>query len=55
MSDYGRLAFTGVPTIAILGITIDQWWVAGIAAALILVGIVALRIGFRRGRHVGAR
>lgn len=55
MSDYGRLAFTGVPTIAIFGLVIDQWWIAGGAAALVLLGILGLRVFFRRGREVGQR
>lgn len=55
MSDYGRLAFTGLPTLAIFGFVIDQWWIAVAAALLILFGIVALRVGFRRNRTVGQR
>ncbi|MFP5068499.1 hypothetical protein ACLFMI_02365 [Pseudonocardia nantongensis] len=55
MSDYGRLALTGVPTIAIFGVTVEQWWIAGIAVLLIAAGIAGLRIGFRRRRGVGSR
>lgn len=55
MSDYGRLAFTGIPAIAVFGVVIDQWWIAALAVLLIVVGIVALRIGFRPGRSVGQR
>lgn len=55
MSDYGRLAFTGLPTLAVFGVVIDQWWIAAAAAILIAAGITALRIGFRRGKSVGQR
>lgn len=55
MSDYGRLAFTGLPTLAIFGVTINQWWIAAMAVVLIGIGIVALRLGFRRNRSVGSR
>lgn len=55
MSDYGRLAFTGLPTLAVFGVVIDQWWIALVAALLIAGGIAALRTSFRRNKPVGQR
>lgn len=55
MSDYGRLAFTGLSTISIFGIVIEQWWIAAAAVLLLIAGVVALRAGFRRDRSVGQR
>lgn len=55
MSDYGRLAFTGLPTLAVFGVVVEQWWIFVIAAVLIVAGTVALRTGFRRGKSVGQR
>lgn len=55
MSDYGRLAMTGMPTLTIFGVVLDQWWIAGLAVLLIVIAIVALRVGFRRGKDVSVR
>jgi len=55
VSDYGRLAFTGLPTLAVFGMVIDQWWIAAAAVMVIAMGILALRVGFRRGKTVGQR
>lgn len=55
MSDYGRLAFTGLSTVSIFGVVIDQLWIALAAVLLLIAGIAALRTGFRRGRSVGQR
>jgi hypothetical protein len=55
VSDYGRLAFTGLPTLAVFGVVINQWWIAAAAVTVIAAGIVALRVGFRRGKTVGQR
>jgi type IV secretory pathway TrbD component len=55
VSDYGRLAFTGLSTVSIFGVVIDQWWIALAGILLLVAGIVALRLGFRRDRSVGQR
>lgn len=55
MSDYGRLAFTGLSTVSIFGVVVEQWWIAALAVLLIVGGIAGLRVGFRRGKSVGQR
>ena len=55
MSDYGRLAFTGLSTVSIFGVIVDQWWIALAAVLLLIIGIATLRMGFRRGRSIDQR
>jgi hypothetical protein len=51
MNDYGKtLANTGLGGLAIGGYVIDQWWLVAVAAGLIVVGILGLRFGWRRGK-----
>jgi hypothetical protein len=38
------LALTGAGAIAIGGLQIEQWWIGAVAAALIAVGVAALRL-----------
>ncbi|MCD2196151.1 hypothetical protein LQ327_22520 [Actinomycetospora endophytica] len=52
MNDYGRLAYTGLGGLAIGGVFISQWWLAVIALVIIVAGVVALRLGWRRGKGV---
>lgn len=50
MDDYGKaLPFTG-GGVALFGVFIDQMWLAIIATGLVVVGAVAIRVGFRRGK-----
>lgn len=51
MGDYGKLPFTGAG-ITIGSVFIDQFWLAGIAVGLVVIGAVAVRLGFRRGKDV---
>lgn len=46
---YGSLAATGA-TLTIGGIVLDQVWLVGIAAALVVGGALLIRVGFRRGK-----
>jgi hypothetical protein len=55
MNDYGRLAYTGLGTITVGGVMFDQLWIAGIAAVLIVGGVTAIRVGWRRDRAVNHR
>lgn len=55
MNDYGQLAYTGLGTIVVGGIVINQWWLATIAVGLILLGILVLRLGWRRGKTASDR
>jgi hypothetical protein len=52
MNDYGRLASTGAPTLALAGLAINQWWLAGLALVILVIGVVALRLLWRRGKGV---
>ncbi|MGW1498974.1 hypothetical protein ACWCQW_10450 [Streptomyces mirabilis] len=47
--NYGSLAATGA-AISIGGIVLDQTWLVGIAAGLIVAGAFAIRFGFRRNK-----
>lgn len=55
MSDYGRLAYTGLGTISIFGVVINQMWIGALALVLVLAGVAAIRFGWRRGRPVNSR
>lgn len=44
---YGSLAATGA-TLTIGGIVLDQIWLVGIAAGLVIGGALVVRVGFRR-------
>ncbi|MFE9127071.1 hypothetical protein ACFYOF_16900 [Streptomyces sp. NPDC007148] len=46
---YGSLAATGA-TLTIGGVVLDQVWLVGAAAGLVLVGALCVRFGFRRGK-----
>lgn len=52
---YGKLAYTGMGTLTVGGLAIDQWGFLGLAAGLIVAGAVAIRLGWRRGKKVGTR
>ncbi|MFB7949941.1 hypothetical protein ACFC6L_34115 [Kitasatospora phosalacinea] len=43
-------AQTGAGVLVIGGLTPAGWWMAAVAAALIAVGVLCVRIGFRRER-----
>ncbi|MFC8720495.1 hypothetical protein [Kitasatospora sp. NPDC057198] len=45
-----QLARTGAGVLVLGGLTLAGWWVAVAAAALIAVGVLCVRTGFRRGR-----
>ncbi|GAA2088056.1 hypothetical protein GCM10009759_09930 [Kitasatospora saccharophila] len=45
-----QLARTGAGVLVIGGLTLAGWWAAAAAAGLIAVGVLCVRIGFRRGR-----
>ncbi|MFI1170826.1 hypothetical protein [Streptomyces melanogenes] len=47
--NYGSLASTGV-TLTIGGIVLDQVWLIALAAGLVVMGAVVIRLGFRRGK-----
>lgn len=54
MSDNAQLARTGTAGALVIGTTvITGWWLLAIAAAVITVGAVCIRLGFRRGRGAG--
>ncbi|MFI6358240.1 hypothetical protein ACIBJF_37765 [Streptomyces sp. NPDC050743] len=57
MNDYGsQLAKTGLGAITIGGVTYTLGgWMIGIAAALVVVGAVAVRLGFRRSKDVAEK
>lgn len=49
MGDYGKLASTGAG-IAIGGVFINQLWLLAIAVGCMLVGALAIRLGWRRNK-----
>ncbi|MEV6504820.1 hypothetical protein AB0M61_01695 [Streptomyces sp. NPDC051642] len=55
MSDNAQLAKTGSAAGAIvIGTTvITGWWLLGAAAAIVLIGALCIRFGFRPGRSAG--
>lgn len=54
MTSYGGLASTGF-AVTIGGLTMGPMGLVVSAAALVGVGALALRLGWRRGREVNAR
>lgn len=57
MSDNAQLAKTGTAAGAIVigGAVITGWYLLAIAAGIVLVGALAVRFGFRRGKGAGQR
>ncbi|MEU3464442.1 hypothetical protein ABZ721_31370 [Streptomyces sp. NPDC006733] len=55
MSDHAQLAKTGTAAgVIVVGTTvITGWWLLAAAIALIAIGALGIRFGFRRGRTVG--
>ncbi|MQY40652.1 hypothetical protein SRB17_86850 [Streptomyces sp. RB17] len=57
MNDYGgQLAKTGLGAITIGGVTYALGgWLIGIAAALVVIGAITVRLGFRRSKDVAEK
>lgn len=53
--NYGKLAYTGMGTLTIGGVVLNQWALLGIAVGLVAAGALLIRFGWRRGKNVGAR
>lgn len=53
--NYGKLAYTGMGTLTIGGVVLNQWALLGIAAGLVVAGALLIRFGWRRGKNVNAR
>jgi hypothetical protein len=54
MTSYGGLASTGF-AITIGGLTLGPLGLVGAATALVALGALSLRLGWRRGRELNAR
>lgn len=54
MTNYGGLASTGF-AVTVGGLTLGPLGLVAAATALVTVGAVALRLGWRRGRDLNAR
>jgi hypothetical protein len=50
VSDNQQLAHTGAGVLVIGTTVITGWWLLGAAAAIVLIGAVCIRFGFRRNR-----
>lgn len=57
MSDNAQLARTGtgLGAVVIGGTVVTGWWLLGAAVAVIAVGAILIRVGFRPGRGTGQR
>lgn len=55
MSDNAKLAHTGAGALVIGTTVITGWWILGVAAAIVAVGALCIRVGFRRGKTAGQR
>lgn len=53
--NYGKLAYTGMGTVSIAGVTFDQWTLLGVAAGLVVIGAVLVRHAWRRGKKADVR
>lgn len=54
MSDNAQLARTGTAGALVIGATvITGWYLLAAALAVVAVGALAIRVGFRRGRKAG--
>ena len=54
MSDNAQLARTGTAGVLIIGGTaLTGWWLLTAALAVVLVGALCIRVGFRRSRKAG--
>ncbi|MFF8406957.1 hypothetical protein ACF06P_35690 [Streptomyces sp. NPDC015684] len=56
MSDNAQLARTGTAgVIVVAGVAVTGWWLLAAALAVIAVGAICIRVGFRRNRGAGQR
>ncbi|MBL3669076.1 peptidase [Streptomyces sp. M2CJ-2] len=54
MSDNAHLARTGTAgALAIGGAVVTGWWLLAIAAGIVVIGALAIRFGYRRGKNAG--
>ncbi|MFH9011206.1 hypothetical protein ACH4C6_07500 [Streptomyces sp. NPDC017943] len=54
MSDNAQLARTGTAGALVIGTTVvTGYWLLAVAAGLVVVGAIVLRVGFRRGKSAG--
>ncbi|MFF7142284.1 hypothetical protein ACFZB5_13680 [Streptomyces nodosus] len=51
MSDNARLAQTGAGALVIGTTIITGWWLLAVAAAVVAVGALCIRFGFRRDKN----
>lgn len=52
MSDNGHLAATGAGSIVIGSTIVTGWYLLAFALTIVLVGAIAIRVGFRRKRTI---
>lgn len=52
---HARLPMTGAAGVTVAGIYFGQIALLGVAVGLVVVGAVALRLGWRRGKPVSSR
>ncbi|MFD8739626.1 hypothetical protein ACFV06_32600 [Streptomyces sp. NPDC059618] len=49
---HNQLAHTGTGVLVVGGLTLTGWWMVAAAAALVTVGTLCVRYGFRRGAQL---
>lgn len=53
--NYGKLAYTGMGTLTVGGVALNQYALLAIAAGVIVAGVALIRFGWRRGKPVNAK
>ncbi|MFI5973576.1 hypothetical protein [Streptomyces sp. NPDC051452] len=54
MSDNAQLARTGTAGVLVVGgVAVTGWWLLAAALAVVTVGAICIRLGFRHGRGAG--
>ncbi|WP_405904093.1 hypothetical protein OG696_35890 [Streptomyces sp. NBC_00656] len=47
-----QLAQTGAGAVAVGGLTVAGWWMVALALVAVILGVMCVRTGFRRGREL---
>lgn len=53
--NYGKLAYTGLGTVSVAGVALDQWALLGGAVGLVVIGALLVRYAWRPGKRADVR
>lgn len=54
MNSYGSLPYTGA-SVTLMGVVFDQAWLLVVGLLFVAISVMAIRLGWRRGKSVTSR